>query len=68
MKARGVRWRHRRGRPPRGQTLMEYVVVCAALALVLGIGMADDESVLRQFLEALRLAYQKFSFALSLPS
>ena len=68
MTARGVHWRYRRGRPPRGQTLMEYLIVCAALALVLGIGMVDDRSVLRQFLEALRLAYQKFSFALSLPS
>lgn len=50
-----------------GQSLMEYVIVCAALALVLGIGMVDSNSALRQLIEALRLAYQKFSYALSLP-
>lgn len=46
---------------------MEYVVLCAALALALGIGMADDQSAMRQLLSAFVLAYQKISFAIALP-
>lgn len=42
-------------------------MVCAALAFALGVGMVDSNSVLRQLLLALQAAYQKFSFALSLP-
>lgn len=51
-----------------GQTSMEYVVVCAALAFALGIGMWNDTSVLRELLVAFRTAYQKISFSLSLPT
>jgi hypothetical protein len=47
--------------------MIEYVVVCAALALVLGVGMSDDQSVLLQLLEAFRSAYRRTSYALSLP-
>jgi hypothetical protein len=50
-----------------GQSSMEYVVVCAALALALGIGMADDNSVLQQLIDAFRLAYTRIAFAYSLP-
>ena len=50
-----------------GQSSMEYVVVCAALALALGVGMVDDQSVLRQLLEGFQLAYQKISFSIALP-
>ena len=50
-----------------GQSSIEYVVVCAALALALGVGMVDDTSVLKALIEALQVAYQKFSYALSLP-
>jgi mevalonate kinase len=35
--------------------------------MALGIGMGSDASVLVQLLDALRLAYQRFAFALSLP-
>lgn len=52
----------------RGQSSVEYTVVCAALVFALGVGLVDDASVLRQLLEALRVAYQRFSFALSLPT
>ncbi len=52
----------------RGQSSMEYVIVCAALALVLGVGMVTDSSVLRELIDAFRLAYQKISFAISLPT
>jgi hypothetical protein len=51
----------------RGQSAMEYLIVCAALALALGIGMADETSVLRQLLEGFRTGYQRFSYSLSLP-
>jgi hypothetical protein len=50
-----------------GQSSMEYVVVCAALALILGIGMVNDDSVLKQLLDAFKLAYQKISYSMSLP-
>jgi hypothetical protein len=51
-----------------GQGSIEYVVVCAAIAFALGVGMVDSNSVLWQLLDALRTAYQRFSFALSLPA
>ena len=50
-----------------GQTSMEYVVVCAALAFALGIGMWNDTSELRELLVAFRTAYQKISYSLSVP-
>ena len=50
-----------------GQSSMEYVVVCAALALALGIGMSDSTSVLQQLIDAFRLAYTRIAFAFSLP-
>ena len=46
---------------------MEYVVVCAAIALALGIGMSNDQSVLGQLLGAFRTAYHNFSYSISLP-
>lgn len=48
--------------------MVEYTVVCAALALTLGIGMIDDQSVLWQLVQGFQTAYQKFTYALSLPS
>ncbi|MBI4998207.1 MAG: hypothetical protein HZC22_15215 [Rhodocyclales bacterium] len=51
----------------RGQSMTEYVVICAALALALGIGMVDDNSILWQLIKNFQLGYQRFSFALSLP-
>jgi len=50
-----------------GQSSIEYVVVCAALAMALGVGMVDDKSVLRTLLNGFQTAYQKISFSLSLP-
>ncbi|WP_323744894.1 hypothetical protein [Noviherbaspirillum soli] len=41
-------------------------MVCAAIALTLGIGMANTDSVLWQLVDALRIAYQKFTYAISL--
>lgn len=51
-----------------GQSSVEYVVICAALAVALGIGMSDNNSVLSELIEALKTAYQKFSYSISLPS
>lgn len=50
-----------------GQSSMEYVVICAAIALTLGLGLSDDQSALWQLIQNFRLGYEKFSFALSLP-
>lgn len=54
-------------RRQRGQSATEYVVVCAALASALGIGMLDDDSALKQLLESFHNAYQHYSHAVSLP-
>jgi len=56
---------HRRRRQ-HGQSSMEFVIVCAALAIALGVGMSDG-SVLQGLLDAFKTAYQDFSYALSLP-
>ena len=56
----------RRPRHCGGQSAVEYAVVCAAIALTLGIGMVNPDSVLWQLVDALRIAYQKFTYAVSL--
>jgi hypothetical protein len=50
-----------------GQSSIEYLVVCAALALALGVAMANQDSVLWQLAESFRTAFHKFSYAISLP-
>lgn len=52
--------------PQRGQSSVEYTVICAAIALTLGVGMADPDSVLWQLVDALRNGYQKFTYAISI--
>lgn len=56
----------RKARGCGGQSSVEYAVMCAAIALTLGIGMANSDSVLWQFVDALRIAYQNFTYAISL--
>jgi hypothetical protein len=51
----------------KGQSMVEYLVVTSAILFALGLGVVDNNSVLRMMWNALRLAYQKFSFSLSLP-
>jgi hypothetical protein len=46
---------------------MEYVVVCGALALALGLGMSGPDSVLWQLVQAFGTVFRKFSYAISLP-
>lgn len=50
-----------------GQSMLEYVLVCAVLAFFLGINMIDDNSVLLQLTTAFQTAYRNFSYAISLP-
>lgn len=59
------RFRHRL--PQESQSSVEYAIVCAALAIALGVGMSGETSVLKQLLGAFRSAYQDFSHAISLP-
>lgn len=46
---------------------MEYLVVCAALAFALGLAMWNDGSVLKELIDAFNVAYERISFALSIP-
>ena len=52
----------------RGQSMIEYVVVCGVLALVLGIGMVDPNSILWQLIDKFQQNYSNFSYAISLPT
>lgn len=67
LKKVGFRAPRRMGYRQCGQSSLEYVVVCAALVFALGISMADDTSVLKQLIDGFKTAYEKISFALSLP-
>jgi Flp pilus assembly pilin Flp len=49
----------------RGQSSVEYAVICAAIALTLGLGMADSSSALWQLVDALRTGYRNFTYAMS---
>lgn len=51
----------------KGQSSVEYAIVCAALALALGVGMSDNTSVLVQLIDAFKLAYTRIAFSYSLP-
>lgn len=63
--------RPRLKKPPaaqHGQVAAEYAIACAVLALILGIGMADDDSLLWHLIRGFQTAYRRFSYALSLPT
>ena len=51
-----------------GQSMVEYVVVCSAMALVLVISTGEDGSVLMQLIDAFQQAYKNFSYIISLPT
>ena len=65
-------------KPPRlrqrGQSLMEYTVVCAALAVALFVpvpgadGPEGSRTTVQILLDGFRNAYQRFSFTISLPN
>lgn len=50
-----------------GQSMIEYTFASLALALLLGIGLYDDGHVLAMLARAFQTAYQRFTFAISLP-
>ncbi len=52
----------------RGQVAAEYAIASFALALILGVGMVDDNSVLWELIRGFQTAFQRFSYALSLPT
>ena len=64
--------RHARARQ-RGQSMTEYAVVCAALALALFVPLpgSDDgagaRSVLQILLDGFEKAYERFTHSISLP-
>jgi hypothetical protein len=57
-----------------GQSSMEYVVVCAALAFALFFPIQDAESpdgprtTFEIIIDGFKAAYEKFSYAISLPT
>lgn len=58
----------------RGQALLEYLVVCAALAFALFYPIRDDaaspdkaRTTVQIVLDGFKLAYQKISYSISLP-
>jgi hypothetical protein len=63
---RGMNIRSRRS--AQGQTMVEYVVILVAFAIVLLIPYDGKASVMDQMLSALLEAYKRFSYALSLPT
>lgn len=52
----------------RGQSMIEYVIVCGVLALVLGIGMVNQDSILWKLIDMFQQNYRNFSYAISLPT
>jgi len=52
----------------RGQVAAEYAIASIALALILGVGMVDDNSILWELIRGFQTAYQRFSYALSIPT
>jgi hypothetical protein len=56
------------GTAQRAQSSTEYIIVCAALALALGLDMNANTSVRWQLIDAFKSAYANFSYAISLPN
>ncbi len=60
----------RRANPCRGQAMVEYLVLCAVVAAVfgLGLGFGSHNSMVGMWMHALSAFFLRFSFALSLPT
>lgn len=55
-------------RTQRGQSMTEYTIVCAALALGLfQPGIFGENAVIWELLNAFQIAYEKYAYSLSLP-
>lgn len=50
-----------------GQAMIEYTFASLVLALLLGISLSENDSVLVTLARAFQTAYQRFTFAISLP-
>lgn len=50
-----------------GQSATEYLVVLIVVMVILGIGFAEEGSVISIFLDAVREGFERFSSFLSLP-
>lgn len=50
-----------------GQSATEYLVVLIVVMVILGVGFADEGSVISIFLDAVREGFERFSSFLSLP-
>ncbi len=55
-------------RKQRGQSTIEYTVVCAALAFALFVDLNSSNSAVKNVLDNFSNAYKKISYALSLPT
>ncbi|MDY7574987.1 hypothetical protein [Actimicrobium sp. CCI2.3] len=55
------------GRRPSGQSMVEYLLVCAALMLALGVSMIGPDSGLLDLITGFQSAYQNYSYSISLP-
>ncbi len=57
--------KNRTTRRSSGQSMVEYLLVCAALMLALGIGMGPNSGLL-ELITAFQNAYQNYSYSISL--
>lgn len=61
-------------RQSRGQSMVEYLVVCGVLVFILFVPITSftsdgkGKTTVDLLLDALKLAYKKFSYSLSLPT
>lgn len=51
----------------RGQSSTEYIVALVVVMVILGFGVAGEESVITIFLDSVNEGFDKFSSFLSLP-
>ncbi|HJW55782.1 MAG TPA: hypothetical protein VJ577_10955 [Burkholderiaceae bacterium] len=55
----------RRQKAQIGQSMTEYLIVCAAISAAIGAFMADG-SLYQEFAQAITKGYSRFSYAISL--
>lgn len=52
----------------KAQAATEFLVVCAAVATAIGLGLGPHGGLLASLLDSFRTAFAHFSFALSIPT
>lgn len=50
-----------------GQSATEYIVALIVVMVMLGVGVAGEDSIINIFLDAVKEGFDKFSSFLSLP-